>query len=484
MFSKPILPKTQSTVRLNKLSVPAQGPEQKHTPVRPSRPLTFRKQQPLRRPPHQVLPHKKLVSPSLTLHQFRLMVPLPPISAKGVKLPAPNTRVQLPVHIPTPQTPPPPGNNAGQNGSSWQQMNHALQEDSYQQRKQSFYFLLGILMALMMMYELYKQNVQEEVIDKSVLRDEKYENKDIDIVDALSLKSASEEVTSGRSRGHKVIHAHENEDHKYYYYKYPFDREGFLKELIVGAIGRWLFRENFPRVLAVETPVNDLHDDSRYGLISESINEKYGNKNLEEWALLYARGEINYLPRHLGVSIAFDMLFGKSDSKLANLIVEHDAEGNCYSIDHESAFNLKSAFVTSPQDALNYIGEYRGKAFGEIVMEQASDGCVDTERDNFHQPLKGDHNIKAQIAPVLKQAIQNDMDNGKIRQFYEKFAAMTEQDFRNIFARFGSLIHENEQKAFLGYLQTRQEAVREFLASQPKLTQETAPEETQPKRLR
>lgn len=323
--------------------------------------------------------------------------------------------------------------------------------------------LLGAGAFALLLYQIYRENVQEPVIDKSVLRDDRFANQKLNVVDALTLKSTGHEMTSGRSRGHKVMHAHEDEEHKYYYYKEPFSREGLLKEFIIGVLGRDMFGEKFPRVLAVETATNDLDDDSRYGIISESLSEKGGNKNLEDWAQLYAEDNINFVPLNLGVSIAFDMLFGKSDCKLANLIVEKST-GECYSIDHESGFDMPPTFVTDEMSALEFICEYRKKTSSEHAIEQQFEGVVDTQVDNLHQPLKGEIQIKNKIAPVLLQAIKNDINNGKVTEFYEKFVSLSDADFKNIYARFGSLFHAEERNQYLKLMQARQAATRAFLA--------------------
>jgi hypothetical protein len=232
----------------------------------------------------------------------------------------------------------------------------------------------------------------------------------------------------------------------------------------VGALGREIFGELFPRVYAVETPTNDLNDDSRYDLISESLGEKAGNMNLEEWARLYAERSIDYVPTHLGTSIAFDMLLGKTDCKLANLIVKRQNGGNCYSIDHETSLFMAPQFLRRDKDGLVFIGEFSQKSLGEHIYEQNGDGAVDTETDNMHQPLRGDKATKEVITPVLRAAIRNDMDNGKVIAFYEKFASMSELELNKLFTRYGTLIHKDEQQSIMRDLQARQVATREYLA--------------------
>jgi len=315
----------------------------------------------------------------------------------------------------------------------------------------------------LLLYQIYKDNVQTPLIDKSVLRDAEYEDKDVDVIDAMTLKSVDHHVTSGRSHGYKVSHAHEDEEHRFYYYKEPFSREGYLNELVLGGLLRQILGEAFPRIMAVETPVNDLEDDSRYGLISESLNEKKGNLNLEEWATLYVQGEITDIPEHLGISVAADMLFGKTDSKLANLVFMRKHAGDCYSIDHESGCALRAQFLTQPNEGLAFIGEFRKKTLSEHVFEQQADGVVDTAADNRHQPLKGNDEVKRIIAPVLIKAINNDIENRSVIAFYEKFAALSEADIKKVFARYGSLIHADEQERYLKDIQARQEETRKFL---------------------
>lgn len=356
-------------------------------------------------------------------------------------------------------------NSQSPNKPSTRFIAHYLQQNAVI-NKDELAGLLVLLGLLYLAYIIYSENVKKPVIDKSVLRagDDENENKDLWVIDALTLKVIDHHVTVGRSRGHKVRHAHETEDHRYYYFKEPFDRSRLIKELVVGALGREIFGELFPRVYAVETPINDLDDDSRYDLISESLGEKAGNMNLEQWARLFAGQAIDYAPTHLGTSIAFDMLMGKTDCKLANLIVKRQNGGNCYSIDHETSLFMAPQFLLHEKEGLRFIGEFSQKSLGEHIYEQNGDGAVDTESDNMHQPLRGDKATKDVIAPVLRTAIRNDMTNGKVLAMYEKFVSMSESDLTKLFTRYGTLIHPNEQASIMRDLLARQAATREYLA--------------------
>lgn len=404
-------------------------------------------------------PHDRVTAPRVSTINWSTYLSIArhlPV-AEPVVIQAIGKSTQQKCHYSTNQEPPKKGSSSF--------LLEKLQEnkEQYKNRLTMLAVLLGFLYLL---YVVYRENVKMPVVDKSVLRanDDDNQNNDLWVVDALTLKVIEHRVTSGRSHGHKVKHAHETEDHRYYYFKEPFDRQRLIKELVVGALGRDLFGGLFPRVFAVETPLNDLEDDSRYALISESLGEKAGNMNLEDWARLYAEDHIDYVPTHLGTSIAFDMLMGKTDCKLANLIVKKMNGGNCYSIDHETSLMMAPEFLKDDKEGLQFICEFSPKTLGEHIYEQNGDGAVDTETDNMHQPLRGNREVKNTISPVLRAAIRNDLVNGRVIAFYEKFANTSETDLRKLFTRFGSLIHADEQENLLKDLQARQVATRQYLA--------------------
>jgi hypothetical protein len=322
-------------------------------------------------------------------------------------------------------------------------------------------------------YHLRKANRQDPVLDKSVLKYTDLDSEHLYIVNALHLLSASHTVTSGRSAGHRVRprQKHLLHDSESYYYKEPFGRKCLLNELVYGALGRTLIGKEFPEVYAVETPLNDLEDTSRYSFISENVGDALENLNLEEWAVRFSNNQHEgRMPARLGVALAFDLLFGKSDSKLANLVIVSDnnlsRHGACYSIDHESCGTDQARFLTNPEDGLVKIGEYSKKTCLDVVFDQQMEGTGINTNDNPHQPLKSDDKVKNSVAPVLYAAMENEINNGKVMQMYQRFAAIKPEDIDSIFARYGTLLTTEERQEYTADILKRQAATKHFLAEQ------------------
>ena len=227
--------------------------------------------------------------------------------------------------------------------------------------------------------------------------------------------------------------------------------------------------ETFPSVYAVETSMNDLQGRSMYSFLSENVGNDKTNKNLEEWVIRHNRNsEALIRPTSLGVALAFDLLFGKSDSKLANLvIIRHDKQGHhgtCYSIDNESCGNIPAMIMHNADDGFARIGEFAEKNFSENTLEQISNGLLDTT-DNPHQPLKGSTQLLQDVRPILSQAIENDLNSGLITAFYERFAAMSDQDIKKIFDQYGDLLKQDERQHYIADIKARQSIVLQYLAS-------------------
>jgi hypothetical protein len=188
--------------------------------------------------------------------------------------------------------------------------------------------------------------------------------------------------------------------------------------------------------------------------------------NLEQWVEAYDldEEEIKFGPMHLGEPVAFDMVMGKSDTKFANLVIIRNHEGEGYSIDNESACdNSDVLFVTSVQDAVNFIAEYKDDTSKERFMMGSAHTPEVNLRDNPHQHLKSNRNILRKARPIIEAAIENDITNGRIDQLYKNFVALNENDFNDIFNQFGTLIHEDERKEFIREFTYRQKITREFV---------------------
>lgn len=327
-------------------------------------------------------------------------------------------------------------------------------------------------------YNVIKSQFKQKVIDTSVLRSYG-DDAELNVLDALRLHSASNGYTTGRTCGHRVyVQNHEENRLDYYFYKETYDRDDLIKELFYGALGRHLAGDIFPDVFLVETPLNDASDHSRYAFLSENVGDDEENNDLEKWAKLYHSPDSdNYVtPSYLGVALAYSMLMGQSDCKLANLAVISDAEyareGSCYPIDFESCENLPPLFLTKASDAIEFIGEFRAKSLAELTMEINADGLLDTQ-DDAHKPLRDKSDVKDAIYPVLLHAVQKDIDEESVIQLYRGFACMNDESIHAIFDKFGCFIRESERKHLLNNVHMRQQATREFLEVYDLSTQET-----------
>lgn len=316
-------------------------------------------------------------------------------------------------------------------------------------------------------HTLVSSNIKRPVLDDPILETDR----DVTHLPAGGVKAIDdlhplEGMTSGRTCGYRA-YIDSGTHYDYYFYKETYDRKDLVKELLFGSLGNYLVADLFPQVFLVELPYKQ-GDKSQYAFLSENVGNDEDNDDLEEWALVLNDKNINdrVSPRHLGVAMAFAMLTGQSDCKLANLVVIRDKErtrlGSCYAIDFESCSNYPAAFLNTSLEAVNFVGEFRSKTYSELMLEQSADGLLDTA-DDIHKPLRDQHGLKQQILPLLLDAVQRDLEDGSVIWLYRKFAAMTEDDFVVLFDRFGSFITSDERNTFMQDMRYRQERTHEYL---------------------
>jgi hypothetical protein len=270
----------------------------------------------------------------------------------------------------------------------------------------------------------------------------------LNIVDDASLIRASNTLAPGRSQGHKVKFQLIDGGERYFYYKMPFDRIGFVKELVVGALARLLLGNEAPLVCAVEKPHQSNSEQSQYTLISEILSTTSTHDNLERWARLYYQDEeaLKIGPKHMGLSLAFKLLVGDSDAKLANFVLAYNGEGLCYSIDHEYTFNLPPVFIRDAGAAVRKIKDFNPQKH--------------QQRD---VPLQEAPEVTSKIGPLLCAAVKRDVDDGSVMRLYERFVRLTSNDIETLFEQFGSLISMEERAVFQSAIQLRQRAAEEFI---------------------
>lgn len=290
--------------------------------------------------------------------------------------------------------------------------------------------------------------VQTPVVDVSVLRT-LGQRVPLSVIDSSVLSRAGSKIAAGRSKGHKVSRRLPDGSLQYFYYKLPYFRGGFVKELIAAALARHLLGEQAPAVYAVEKPEESDARRAQYALVSESLGTNVQYDNLESWAFLYEQDdeELRYGPKHLGLALAFKLLLGDSDAKAANFVLLRNQQGNCYSIDHEYAFDLAPAFIRDSSSAVSRLKDFR------------------TDQQDRYIPLQANPALLQKIEPVLERAVQCDLDDGSVMALYERFASLTEADIQTMFDRYGSLINEDEKASITQDLRYRQADTREFIES-------------------
>lgn len=314
-------------------------------------------------------------------------------------------------------------------------------------------------------YLFCSDHIKQPTVDKSVLKNDEFKhNANLSVIDALRLSSASDQFEIGHSHVHKVKF-NNNSKEEYYYHKETFTRNTLLNELVFGKLLFKLIGNDFPNVYAVETPLNDVKDNSKYSVISQSVGTS--NMNLQDWAYQYSSSEDRStlpLPRHLGLAIATEKLLGKFDCKLQNLVMVNDGNAHSYSIDHESMLAKAPTILTNAKEGLRYIGEFSQK---DTAFENAADsiGGGADGNENPYQPIKNEGDIKKLIKPILQQAINEDLENGVVMAFYQKFADFTEEELNQIYDSFGSLMTGEERKQYTDNIKQRQQFVREYLAT-------------------
>lgn len=355
-----------------------------------------------------------------------------------------------PVH---PQTPP----HAIRSSRFFSMQAQSVPQAKHQNVMLPLYWGLPAIFAFLFL--LYTDNIKKRVQAPSILQSG-VSREGLAVIDANSLRVTTE-TYGGHSHVHKAFYK-EN----CYFYKETFNRQKLVNELLFAALGKLLFAADYPDILVVEKFEEAL---SRYGMLSESL-DKDNNMDLQKWAELFCEGKSILKPRtHLGLALAFDMLMGKTDVKLANLIFLKKT-GKCYSIDHESAGGANPSFITRAKDALQYIGEFKQQtAIQQAHQATAFDESMEIGTESIYIPLQGNEAAKAHIQPALLAAIEQDIDSGAIQAFYQRFASLSLADMMNIGDRYGGFISADEKAAFVADLKQRQDELKAFL-SQPSMT--------------
>lgn len=291
---------------------------------------------------------------------------------------------------------------------------------------------------------------QQDVLDRSVLHTTGQLGF-LHVIDRASLHSAGTKISGGRSKGHKLMRIMPDGAREFYYFKLPFYRWGFIKELIAGALARELMGEHEPKVYALELSHDDKTGLAQYGLLSQSLGSNLHYDNLENWAYLYNEDyeEALFGPKHLGCSLAFKLLLGDSDAKAANIVMLRDQQGHCYSIDHEYAFDYAPQFITD----------------ADVAVKQLKDFHAGTEEGHFI-PLQKEPELLARVFPVFRDAVQCDIESGEVIKLYENFANLSLNRLHRLFNQYGPLVHTEERDCLLKDLLARQEATLKFINTQ------------------
>lgn len=352
------------------------------------------------------------------------------------------------------------------NFSTFQQAYTILQDKDLKDRASNIgVILLFALGVLLLGHKIYRDNNPQGVVDSSILPDA-LDDPSIAplLVGQARLKLASPDKTSGRSKGYRVKKRCQDGSREIYYYKEPFKRSLYLNELVLGALGYILFKDEefpFPKVYAVEKQLDTYKGTSAFALLSQDLAGGDTNSNLEDFAFTNAdKGFVADDFTNLGIVAAWSMLFGNSDFKLANVV--RSSKGACYAIDHEAAFSDEPVRLVSGAQGLKALGEFRDKSFNDRQVEATSDGAIDTN-DNVRQRIKSDKGMKQMLQAAMEEAIQSDIDSGKVHSFYQRFADIKDEELEIVLGSFGPLIKPDEKASFRNAIKERQTMVRAFL---------------------
>ncbi len=288
---------------------------------------------------------------------------------------------------------------------------------------------------------------QQDVFDHSVLHASGGSNF-LRVVKEAEFCRAGSKISGGRSKGHKLMRQLADGTHEFYYFKLPYYRWGFVKELIAGALARELMGELAPMVCAIEMSSKNEKGLFQYGLISQSLGSNLHYDNLENWAFQYKEDfeEEKFGPKHLGCGLAFKLLLGDSDAKAANFVLLRDQQGHVYGIDNEYAFDLAPEFITD----------------ASVAVKRLKDFHI-AESDSQFVPLQMEPELLKKIFPVFVAAVQHDIDSGELLELYRKFADLSLSRLKGLFNQFGPLINDKEQESLLKDLLARQQMTLKFI---------------------
>lgn len=201
----------------------------------------------------------------------------------------------------------------------------------------------------------------------------------------------------------------------FYYKKALTSNEHLLNDVIASSLAREIFDNDYPLILFSQC-------SGKNSLLSQCIAGSVPYSNVKNWV---NQKNAIYFPKHLGEAVAFKMLIGEGDSSLENIVVILNKEGRCYSIDHEFAFEHTPKFISDD---------------GETAFEF----------------------MRIQQNKILKEAVRNDIENGRITAFYEKFANLPDERVEKMLDRF-PILSIKEREIYLDQIKSRQVAAREFL---------------------
>lgn len=257
-------------------------------------------------------------------------------------------------------------------------------------------------------------------------------------------------ATVGRSRGHIVWTEGVAKTSNVFYNKKVYSREKLLNELVLCGLLHDLYKETdtpFPAVFVLERTTHA--GKKLYSFMSEDVGGTARNINLLHY--LKARGttelDLSKL-KNIGVIVAFNRLVGNTDCNLKNFIL-HQQTGvdYLYGIDFEYAFIQKPSLLTSAEQVSETIVELINPVFQFTTAMQFNDTIASFSKRQ------------------LIAAIKNELDDGSVIMFYQKFADMTRNQIEDSLSRLDGLMTPVEKTSYLAKILNSQQLVHNHLIS-------------------
>lgn len=261
--------------------------------------------------------------------------------------------------------------------------------------------------------------------------------------------TSSQTRAGGRSGGRK--YAYDGPDGtEYFYVKETFDRERFLRELIIGTIAQELIGPSAPEVIVIQEALED--GTARYHIGSKSMSGSLGQnrpaytQDLEDWTKrLNADEETAVLPPNgLGVVLAFNALVGNRDTKLANVVTCDDPDRVAYPIDHEATDTMNGRILKEPQELIHSIKELALTTISQKA--NAADG-IDVMNDP-NMAFSDDPETLAKIHPIFLEMITDDIESGEINALFHRAATLSEDTIERTLNRFTGIMTDREKDTF------------------------------------